>query len=783
MKATSLPKRVNYVVESKISSATHSIPFATGNLKKVEELQALGIAVDVVSYIKPIEIQGTPEEVLHAKAKDAYEKNGGVPTLVEDTSFSIDDLGGFPGSYVKEVLGTMEQREAWCKKISPNNRGVSFRVGLAVFDGHEVQERWGETQGLIAERPVGPSSFAFDDIFIPKGAKKTYAQMTLSEKTKTSPRAKAYKALVKKPFFLGGEIWQLQEPSDFLLHRINAEELAKHPDALNFAYSLDILQKVGIKPNKELQVEKIAPYHKISYADGAVVEYTLDPSSSGMGLVLLPEVDLKTIPTEKGRTPTRLDVMAFDNPQNPDMPLVEPMLFQMGPKAMKSALASRAAEFLDMHSPEMHQHIRDMLSGKISHVERTNTRSEVLEAVLGMKVHTDEHGNHTITEPAHVAIATKELGYKRESHTGKLSRKTAARGTLLLGTDGVVSSLFAYGGMPPVTGSVDAIVTSAMSYMRVWIPRNGVFAGNFERQLGLFREAKKKIESFHLPKDIEEQVICQIGFAVGCENPEKIAQNAQKFKQAGGHAVRIYTTNPDIRIVETAETIYKAVGNDFLICVGPVTDTSQARLLHERGHVRMFLIGHGGGENCTSLTAGGAANSIEILYEMYLDKLFNDSLIGLEGGTGTTIGALLPMLDVISLNRRGSGGIECTGGLYAKKHVHGQEVPVLPYHGSASAVTQLIEAYMDPDIGKRRLGLDGIVRAVEGKPNYMVMSDPARSNVNRIRESRSYAGLALADQQSMSIYELREKVARSGHNHIGISPASSVVANEHRSGI
>ncbi len=783
MRSPTLSKRINYIVDSKHSSASRIIPFATGNRKKVEELEELGIHAEVAPHIKPLEVQGTPEEVLRAKAKDAYEKNNGIPTLVEDTSFSIDDLGGFPGSYVKEVLGTREQREFWCKKISDENRGVTFRVGLAIFDGQEVQERWGETRGSIAEAPLGPASFAFDDIFIPEGAKKTYAQMTLQEKMKTSPRAKAYHALVKKPFSFGGEIWQLQEPMEFMLRRINLSELAKHSDAVNFAYSLDVLQKAGVKPQKTFEVEKIAPYYKRIYAQGAVIEYTLDPTSSGMGLVLLSEVDLKTIPTEEGRKPLRLDVKIFENPENPEMPYVEPLLFQMGPKAMKVALASRAAEFIDMHSPDMHQYIRDLLSGRVPHVARTNTRSEVLEDILGMKVHTDEHGTHTVIDSAYVAIATKELGYKRESHTDTLSRKTATKGTLLLGPDGVVSGLFAYGGMPPVTGSVDSVVTAAMSYMRVWIPRNGVFAGNFERQLGLFKEAKKKIASFGLPKDIEEQVIKQIGIAVGCENPEHIAQDVKRFKRAGGHAVRIYTTNPDIRIVETAEAIYQAVGDDFLICVGPVTDAAQAKLLHTRGHVRMFLIGHGGGENCTSLTAGGAANSIEILYEMYLDKLFNDSLIGLEGGTGTTIGALLPMLDVISLNRRGSGGIECTGGLYAKKHVHGQEVPVLPYHGSASAVTQLIESYMDPEIANRRLGLDGIVRAVEGKPNYMVMSDPARSNVNRIRESRSYAGLALADQQAMSVYQLRKKVAQHGHNHVGISSASSVVANEHRSGI
>lgn len=768
---------VNYI----ISSLKQTLPylFATRNQNKLREYQRiLKTPVEGIDLKVPEVQDSDPQTVLEAKAKAAYAIFGG-PIFVEDSSITLTSLDNMIGPYADNETNSKTKLLAICRMFAEGQeRSAVVSVGIAVYDGRGVHSFVGEVKGKISKNPIGDNGFGFDPIFIPKGSKKTFAQMNDKEKDIYSPRRLAVEKLLKNPPRTENVIFPLQEPSDFQMGRIQKKELAKNPKALEFAFSLDTLSHV--KPNTSLHVEKLLPFHKVTYAGGAVVEYKNNPKSAGMGLVIIPSVDLKLVPDhEGGIRPVRLDVQTVSQDETQS----EPFFLQMGPKAIELALSSRAAEFIDMHNTDMYQHIRDMLSGKIEHVERSNTRSRVLEEILGMIVHTDEHGKHSIDRHATVAIATKELGYKRESHDGKLSRRAATKGVLLLGSDGIVSSVYSYGGMPPVTGSIDSIVTAAMSYMRIWIPRNGIFAGNFQKQLAVFKEAKKKIHSYKLPKDIEKIVLSQIGIAVGCEDPQKIALQIKKFQKLGGHAARIYTTNPDMRIVETAEAIYKTVGNDFLICVGPVTDFRQAKILHEKGHVRMFLAGHGGGENCTSLTAGGAANSIEILYEMYLDKLFNDSIIGLEGGTGTTIGALLPMLDVISLNRRGSGGIESTGGLYVRKTRNGFAQPVLPYHGSASAATQLIESYTNPDIAKRRLGLDGIVINIEGKPNYMFMEDAYRSNVNRIREARSHVGLALADQKAQSMYQLREKVAKEGHNHVGISPASSVIANEHRAGI
>lgn len=763
------------VINTVVSDGKKAVPFlfATRNQNKLREYQRiLKKPVDGIDLKVP-EIQDSdPLKVLEEKAKAAYFIHHG-PIFVEDTSLTLSTLDNMVGPFADNETNTATKLEAICRMFSPSQkRDAVVQVGIALFDGQEVHSWIGKIIGSIALQPKGSNGFGFDPIFIPKGAKLTFAEMSDKEKDTFSPRKLALLSLVKNPPALSQTVFELQEPSVFQTARIRKEDL-QVKKALAYAYSLESLEKAGNKPNVQLEVKTYAPFTQVSYNNGAVREYKINPKSASMGLVLLTEVDLKTVPDGMKKRPIRLDVDEMGNPT----------LYQMGPRALEVVLATRAAEYIDMHSSDMYKHVRDLLTGKIKHIARTNTRSSVLEEILGMFVKTDDKGAHSIVHGATTAIATKELGYKRLSSEGILSRKQAAKGLLMLGPDGIVSSLYSYGGMPPTTGSRDSIVTASMSFMRSWIPRNGVFAGNFPRQLALFKEAKKKIESFGLPKDIEKQVVTQIGFAVGCDNPKEIARDALAFKKAGGHAVRIYTTNPDMRIVETAKAIRKAVGPNFLICVGPVTDYEQAVRLKKEADVQMFLVGHGGGENCTSLTAGGAANSIELLYQLYLDPLFNTCIIGLEGGTGTTIGALLPLLDVISLNKRGIGGYESTQGLYALKARHGIEQPVIPYHGSASAATQLIEAYMSPAIAKRRLGPDGIVRAVEGKVNYIVLNDAVRSNASAIRENRAIAGLALADQQSLSIYQLRERVKNFGHNHVGISPASSVIAGEHRSGI
>jgi XTP/dITP diphosphohydrolase len=49
----------------------------------------------------------------------------------------------------------------------------------------------GEVAGMIAQQPRGTNNFGWDPIFIPNGDTRTYAEMSLEEKSKTSMRREA----------------------------------------------------------------------------------------------------------------------------------------------------------------------------------------------------------------------------------------------------------------------------------------------------------------------------------------------------------------------------------------------------------------------------------------------------------------------------------------------------------------------------------------------------------------------------------------------------------------
>lgn len=746
------------------------LPVATTSHKKIAEYTRAGVPAIMADVTVP-EIQSRdPYAVVRAKAIDAHAVYGGS-VVVEDVSFEVDAQGGLPGPYARDFLGERAQRAELCRILSAvhpgEGRGATFRTLLAISNGRDVDIREGVTRGRIADAPAGPSDFAFDDIFIPDAhtetgepERRTYAQMSPEEKDTTSARMRALRALEEAPFQLEQVIYQLQEPHPVQVESMRLEELLAVPGALKFAFDTEATRHMT--PNEQFEPAEFLPFYRIEHADGEIVEFKIDKDSASQGLVILRSLDLKL---DADGNPTRLKTDGG-----------EPILLQMGPEQTKMALASRAHEFSQMHSDEMHDHIRAIWSGEIPTVERSNTRSYELEEMIGWQE--DGKGNGQSSK----AVSTNDIAYQRVSSLEKTrSRKQAAKEGIFFNAKFGPMSMLALGDMPPTGGNKDMLVLGALGYSQTWIPRNGVFAGDFNRQMQLFEETKTQIESYGLPKDIEELCLSRIGLQVGSENPEEIAQQVAEFQAAGGKSVRIATTNPDRRILDTAKAIREAVGKDFLIAAGTITDAKQAKALatDDHGSVDMFFIGHGAGENCTSLEGGGAANSISLLYELYRDPKMNDRLLFMEGGVGENYGPLLGIVDGFSINKKAVGGIESTGGLYAEHHADAK--PVIPYHGSAGPGTQLVEAYIDEDIGERRLNPAGRLNANEGKPNYYSKSDWVSSSADRIRRARELIGRAMADQAASSIQELRSNIAdHDKHNIMNVTAGARQSAVAHR---
>jgi non-canonical purine NTP pyrophosphatase (RdgB/HAM1 family) len=173
-----------------------SFIFVTGSAHKIAEAERiLGVKVEN-SRIDLPEIQAVElEEVVKYKAQYAYEALGKKPVIIEDTGLFIEAWNGLPGALVKWFVERMGGAGI-CKMMQefPNKRALAKTI-VATYDG-ELHLFTGAVEGQIAATPTGKEGFGWDELFIPKGEIKTFAEMSGHEKDKYSMRRLAFEALM-----------------------------------------------------------------------------------------------------------------------------------------------------------------------------------------------------------------------------------------------------------------------------------------------------------------------------------------------------------------------------------------------------------------------------------------------------------------------------------------------------------------------------------------------------------------------------------------------------------
>jgi len=171
--------------------------FVTSNKNKLREAeQILGRKIKNFDLDVP-EIQSlSGKQVAIAKAQSAY-KVLKRPVLVEDSGLYIKQLNNFPGPLVKWVAHAIGSKGI-AKLITANqSREAYAELFLCLYDGKNSRVFSGKTLGKIALKPSGVTGFGWDAIFIPRGHKLTYAQMSSEDKNKISQRGKAFRKLKK----------------------------------------------------------------------------------------------------------------------------------------------------------------------------------------------------------------------------------------------------------------------------------------------------------------------------------------------------------------------------------------------------------------------------------------------------------------------------------------------------------------------------------------------------------------------------------------------------------
>ena len=180
----------------------HTIIFATNNEHKIKEIQSLVGNDFTIITLQEAGIDIDIPEPHDTLQENAYEKAITIENITkqncfsEDTGLEIEALNGEPGVKSARYAGGDRNFQANIDKVLEKlngitNRKAQFRTVICLLWNKEVFYFKGICKGNIAETMHGGEGFGYDPIFIPEGATKSFAEMTMEEKNKFSHRQKA----------------------------------------------------------------------------------------------------------------------------------------------------------------------------------------------------------------------------------------------------------------------------------------------------------------------------------------------------------------------------------------------------------------------------------------------------------------------------------------------------------------------------------------------------------------------------------------------------------------
>ncbi len=121
----------------------------------------------------------------------------GYPALSDDSGLVVAALDGAPGVHSARYAGPDATDAQRCDKLlqemeNHTNRQAAFEcvISLAVPSGPALTYE-ARCDGEISLHPVGTNGFGYDPVFYYPPYEKTFAQMTMAEKSRVSHRGKA----------------------------------------------------------------------------------------------------------------------------------------------------------------------------------------------------------------------------------------------------------------------------------------------------------------------------------------------------------------------------------------------------------------------------------------------------------------------------------------------------------------------------------------------------------------------------------------------------------------
>lgn len=185
----------------------NTLIFATNNQNKVDEvrlvlgntfhiitLKEAGIDIDIPEPHDTLEANATEKSTVIHRLTD---KN----CFSEDTGLEVEALNGAPGVKSARYAGEGRSFESNIDKLLQNllphqNKKARFRTVISLLLDDKEYLFEGICPGTIVHDKRGSNGFGYDPVFIPEGSSKTFAEMSMEEKSMFSHRKKAMEKLI-----------------------------------------------------------------------------------------------------------------------------------------------------------------------------------------------------------------------------------------------------------------------------------------------------------------------------------------------------------------------------------------------------------------------------------------------------------------------------------------------------------------------------------------------------------------------------------------------------------
>lgn len=181
--------------------------FATNNPNKIKEVQSL-----IPKHIQLLSLAeiGCHEDIPetqptiegNAIQKVEYVKNNyGYDCFADDTGLEVVALNGEPGVFSARYAGAQRDSNDNIDKLLRNienksDRTAQFKTVVALQLNGKLNTFTGICKGQITTERHGKNGFGYDPVFKADGHDKTFAEISLYEKSKIGHRGKAVRLLV-----------------------------------------------------------------------------------------------------------------------------------------------------------------------------------------------------------------------------------------------------------------------------------------------------------------------------------------------------------------------------------------------------------------------------------------------------------------------------------------------------------------------------------------------------------------------------------------------------------